>query len=147
MTGDGSLPLEVEMHWAEKFIGKKWSPGTDGPDQFDCWGLLVAIYREQLGINLQPAEPVQAQNRRERRLTIEATIAHSGVFGAWAAVDKPRHLDAVLMGNGDHVGVWLEDQKAVLHSTEGAGVTMAKLNAFRGRGIGFKFFRLKWPSS
>jgi cell wall-associated NlpC family hydrolase len=135
------------MHWTENFVGKPWKPAASGPDAFDCWGLLTAIYRERLGVTLNQATVAEATDQAARRLAIDATIQHGGVFGAWTSVDKPRDLDAVVMGDGTHVGLWLADVGAVLHSREKAGVALVKLNGLRGQGVRFKFFRLQWPSS
>lgn len=33
----------------QETIGKPWFDRADGPDSYDCWGLVVAYYREVLG--------------------------------------------------------------------------------------------------
>lgn len=33
-------------------IGKPWVNRADGPDSYDCWGIVVAYYREVLGKEL-----------------------------------------------------------------------------------------------
>jgi len=33
-------------------IGKPWVNRADGMNEFDCWGLVVAYYREVLGITI-----------------------------------------------------------------------------------------------
>ncbi len=34
-------------------IGKPWVNRESGPDSYDCWGLVVAYYREVLGITIK----------------------------------------------------------------------------------------------
>ena len=34
-------------------IGKPWVNRASGPDSYDCWGLVVAYYREVLGITIK----------------------------------------------------------------------------------------------
>lgn len=36
----------------ESAIGKPWVNRADGMNEFDCWGLVVAYYREVLGVTL-----------------------------------------------------------------------------------------------
>ena len=32
-------------HWATDYIGKPWVVASDGPEAYDCWGLVVAIHK------------------------------------------------------------------------------------------------------
>jgi len=34
------------------YIGKPYLVGARGPDSYDCWGLVCAIYKEGLGVDL-----------------------------------------------------------------------------------------------
>lgn len=33
------------------YIGKPWARGADGPDAFDCWGLVTAAARDVFGLH------------------------------------------------------------------------------------------------
>lgn len=37
------------IHWAVKYIGKPWING-----EYDCWGLVRDIYKNELQIELSP---------------------------------------------------------------------------------------------
>ena len=37
------------QHWAEKYIGKPWVNG-----EYDCWGLVRDVYKNELGVELSP---------------------------------------------------------------------------------------------
>jgi hypothetical protein len=39
-------------HWAFDYIGKPWVVASDGPDAYDCWGLVVAVQRRLYGHDL-----------------------------------------------------------------------------------------------
>jgi len=40
------------MHWINDYIGKPWQQNACGPNAFDCWGLILDIYRQRLSIEL-----------------------------------------------------------------------------------------------
>ena len=40
------------MHWTADYLGKPWRNGADGPDAFDCYGLVRAVYRDRYGIEM-----------------------------------------------------------------------------------------------
>ncbi len=50
-------------HWADHYIGQPWHAGARGPDEFDCWGLFLAIQRTCFGRDL-PEIPVDANDLR-----------------------------------------------------------------------------------
>lgn len=94
------------------YVGKPYQLGGEGPDVFDCRGLLRAVLRDHFSVEL-PAllnEPV-------------AMMAGQLGAGLWQIVQVPGHGDGVLMrgGNDPHVGVYLEGPApGVLHAWEGA---------------------------
>lgn len=100
------------------YLGKPWSNGSDGPDAFDCWGLVRAVYRQR-GIVL-PVVDVDAHRALEVRHAMRDNM------DGWNLLGKPEDYCAVLMSASlrpHHVGVWIpNDGGGVLHSVEGAGV-------------------------
>jgi cell wall-associated NlpC family hydrolase len=34
------------VDWAKKYIGLEYKLGHTGPKYFDCWGLIVWVYRK-----------------------------------------------------------------------------------------------------
>jgi len=101
------------------YLGKPWESGGNGPDAYDCWGLVRAVYRDH-GIIL-PVVDVDAHKSLEVRHAFNA-----GDFTQWEKLNHAQHLAAVLMSKGkqpDHVGVWLHTEGGgVIHSIQGAGV-------------------------
>lgn len=44
--------MEDIPDWVSKYIGLEFKSKGRGPDRFDCWGLVIAIYQEQFNIKL-----------------------------------------------------------------------------------------------
>lgn len=107
-------------HWAAQYLGKPWVSGASGPDAYDCYGLILAVYREQYGVDL-PLLNVDAT----RSLSI-AKAMRDYEYGDWQPVDAQCEGDVIQMGHArhpHHVGLWLDsDGGRILHSLEGSGV-------------------------
>jgi cell wall-associated NlpC family hydrolase len=108
--------MTVADHWAEKLIGLPWKAGGRGPHEFDCWGLLVHVYREQFGV-LLPDYPIDPGNRIEVIGAVEVALFR----GDAQLLAKPEHGCGVLMGVNSqkthHVGIWLDvDGGKILHA-------------------------------
>lgn len=39
-------------HFACKYIGLPWVAGAQGPDEFDCWGMVRWILKHEYGIDV-----------------------------------------------------------------------------------------------
>lgn len=121
-------------------IGKAWANGANGPDAYDCWGLVRAYYREVHGREL-PVVDVDAT----RSMAVAHAFAGHAALGDWEATEYPQQGDAVLMGLNrapNHVGVWIGS--GVLHSVRGPGVIYN--NAFTLKSAGWNVlgsYRLK----
>lgn len=50
-------------HFACKYIGLPWVAGAQGPDEFDCWGMVRWILKHEYGIDV-PAVNVNPDNLR-----------------------------------------------------------------------------------
>ena len=103
-------------HWAVPYLGKPWRVGAAGPEDYDCWGLVRAVYQAQCGLVL----PAAGFAREDVRGVLAAFRDHPE-RGNWALVDgAAADLDAVLMAHGRypvHVGIYLAaDGGRVLHA-------------------------------
>ena len=134
-------------HWALGYLGKPWRAGCDGPEAYNCWGLVRAVYRERLGVEL-PAVEVDDLSVRDCARAFGAPGART----AWTRMLSPREPDAVLMARArfpSHVGVWLDiDGGGVLHalgspdSDGGGAVYFSSLRALVAGGWGrIEFYR------
>ncbi len=115
-------------HWAMDYIGKPWVVASDGPEAYDCWGLIVAIHKRLYGRALEII-PVEENNLRQLIKTINASPERAN----WDVVHNPIEGDIALMRQSRHpihVGIWLDiDGGGMLHSMQGAGVVFQNLNS------------------
>ena len=120
-------------HWAESYLGCPWVAGESGPDAYDCHGVVRAVYRDRMGIDL-PVVPADALSA----LSI-ARAMRSYDYSEWEEVQAPwRDLDVVQMtlsSRPHHVGVYLAlDGGGVLTAVEGAGVIFQPLSSLARHG-------------
>lgn len=120
-------------HWAENYIGKPWAAGASGHTAYDCHGVVRAVYREHLGIELCPvaADALSA-------LSV-ARAMRDYDYADWQDIVAPeRDFDVVQMSMArrpHHVGVYLDiDGGGVLTSVEGIGVIFQPLSSLRRHG-------------
>lgn len=127
-----------DITWVHELIGKPWKVGTEGPDTFDCWGLLRWVYRTQRSLVLTPIPAIAPTD------TVKICRAVQDEEPRWQRVLLPTHLDAVAMSLGKaihHVGVWLEiDGGVVLHTTERSGVVAQSITSLRSNGFNLIHF-------
>lgn len=127
------------MMWAARYVGTPFEDGGRGPARFDCWGLVQAVYRDQLGIELPHYGEISAKDLLRVRREIAAGVESE----AWRQVNDPREYDVCVMrlpsgrGHG-HVGV-LTDPHHVLHVEAGSGTVIERLDnvTVRNRIMGF----------
>ena len=118
-------------HWAVPLIGKPWEAGQQGPDAFDCWGLLVWVYQQQFKITLPHIVVAEGDLRSQ----VKAFKAHSE-HAHWQRVETPKEGDALLLRQSRHpihVGIWIdtEGEAGVLHALQGVGVVFQTLNSIK----------------
>lgn len=110
-------------HWAAAYPGRPYCAGADGPDAFDCWGLVRAVFRAHFGVEFPPV----AVGGPERPENVRA-IKHSARVSGMRPVDgaRPADGDIVLMRSIHqlHCGVVVElaGRAHVLHAAHEAGV-------------------------
>jgi len=103
-------------------VGAPYADGGRGPDVFDCWGLVRAIYREHLGVDLPSYGEIRAADLR----AVARAMGAGKDAEIWAPAKAPREFDVVIMRDGRggrrvvHVGVMV-DATRVLHTTKTTG--------------------------
>lgn len=101
--------------WWERYVGL---PFGDAEGEVTCWGLVVAVYARELGIEL----PVYGEISAHDLLRV-AKAMKAGDDGCWRSPVAPAAFDVVLMRgpNGGqavvHVGVMIDGQR-MLHVEE-----------------------------
>lgn len=129
-----SLPLVTNTRdWVNDYLGKPWEVGARGPDSYDCWGLVVAVYREEFNIALPEFVEMDAEDPKSVMSTFKTQSL------------KHRHLDTpidgcvVLAGKTypTHCGVYLKDTKSILHVFQGGLSCVQKVSSLNQRGMRF----------
>ena len=117
----------MTAHWVMKYLGAPWKAGQSGPDAYDCWGLVRAVYSARYGIQL-PIIDVDATSAIDARRAMIRSENRTG----WDPVDAPADGVVALMSHGKtphHVGivVALPGGMRLLHAVEGAGVVLQSI--------------------
>lgn len=146
--------VPTAMHWARGYIAKPWSAGCEGPNCFDCWGLVRSVFRTQLGHELPVMRFDQPQTENVTRMRRSAE--QMGWKQLDLKVDGPlREFDVVFMRNmygRRHIGVVTTDGRrtGVLHADghtrpdgeEVGHVAFQTLVELQNNGLhGFEFWR------
>lgn len=111
-----------QSHWAAPLIGRPWRAGAEGPDAFDCRGLVRYVWLTQRGIDVPP---LAREICEDAHAIIVAALNHGwSPIGRGPAV-RPREWDIVMMTSlrGPHVGVMVQaDMRlGLLHCVGGVG--------------------------
>ena len=89
-------------------VGKAYKNGGRGNDAYDCWGLVMEIYRRH-GITLNDY-PISFDNSTEENISGIVNIEKISSFDGWAS----------------HVGVCINEYEFI-HSAVGKGVTIDRI--------------------
>lgn len=112
------------------YLGKAWANGACGPDSYDCWGLVRAIYKNEKNVDI-PIVNVDAL----KPLAVRHAFESSSEYKNWREVKDYQNFDVLLLSQATrthHVGVWFNDK--LLHSVEGSGVIWQSLQSLKTHG-------------
>ena len=109
------------QHWAEKYIGKPWING-----EYDCWGLVREVYKNELGVELSPIV-TDATSLREVLCEFKKSVNYNKLSSDDKLLDK--HITVLTQNKYPcHVGIYADiDGGGVLHNMQGVGVIFQKL--------------------
>lgn len=71
--------------WANDVVGKPWVDRAEGPDSYDCWGLVVDSFRRIDGIEIESVDGYSSGAPIEEAGEVEQNS------GRWQEVYKPIH--------------------------------------------------------
>jgi cell wall-associated NlpC family hydrolase len=117
--------------WAGRYVGAPFEEHGRGPGGYDCWGLVVAVYREVFGIELPTYDHRYASTRD--REDIAALI--DGGLTPWRQipVDVARPGDGVIfrvLTSPCHIGV-VVDPPMFLHIARGSDACLERWDTVR----------------
>lgn len=110
-----------------------------GPDSFDCWGLVKAVYSKHKGIELPSYDDIY-QDTIKDCAAISANVIER-TSNEWTPTDAPHEFDVVVLrmrGLPMHVGM-VTKPDYMLHCHEGVGVSHERMTDARwvNRVLGF----------
>lgn len=107
------------------FIGKPFSDGGTGPENYDCWGLVRAV-SAAAGLRFPQYPHVPADHAR----AVGAAMVGAVQTGGWIRQLCPATLDVVLMSTApgllNHVGIMISPRE-FLHTTRATGAVITRL--------------------
>lgn len=135
ITGDGSSSGSIGsgvaasvVECARQQIGKPYIWAAEGPNAFDCSGLVTYCYREALGVEV----PHQTK-----------LLAASGSFVTVSSVNEIGAGDIILDGGNDihHVGIYTGAGTVIHAPRPGMNVEEVSLDRFKSWVGGFETYR------
>lgn len=118
----------------DDFVGLPYREGGRGPDAFDCYGLLVEVFRTVHGVEL-PDWYQDAPGNAAASRAIAAALDGEVSVGRMVRVDWPHELpgeyDVAIVGSDNrphHVGVSVAG--GVLHASKAFGSAWHSLSRF-----------------
>lgn len=111
----------TDYAWINDYVGLPWDRGANGPDRFDCFGLVQYVGNRYFNLDI----PDLATHPETLKQAIRA-IRDTENWGEFGPVNSPQSGDLVKMyrhSDPDHIGIWVDvDGGGVLHSARGIGV-------------------------
>jgi probable lipoprotein NlpC len=116
---------QTEFSW-DKFVGLTYKHGGRGPLAYDCWGLILAIYKER-GVDLWDI----AESYEESKFWHAKNFFLENYHRDWERVDDtPKPFDVILFNNDlglpVHAGV-VVTPTTFIHAQRKNGVTISRL--------------------
>lgn len=118
-------------------IGKPYRRGGEGPDAFDCWGLVAHVQGALFG-RAVPQIHLDA-DEEPTLLAYARAFADHPEYRRWRLVAAPADGSVVTCARVDrpvHAGTFLtEDGGGILHADERAGILFEPVDLMRRRGF------------
>jgi len=113
------------MEWSNRYVGLPFRDGANGPDAFDCWGLVRKVMSEQFNLQLPALDYARDQ---EERWALVRTFEPE-----FHLTETPRDGALVLCavnGRRAHLGVCVGGH-SLLHMTKNQGAVVVPLESSR----------------
>jgi hypothetical protein len=126
---------ELATYITRELLGKPFKLGADGPDEYDCYGVVRAVLWKGFDLFIPTIQRVELNHHGLARRLMQPEVAED-----WIEVPIGRAGDVILMGNVDgrdyHLGLRLKfgNQHMVIHTEEKVGVTLDDIITLPVRG-------------
>ena len=131
--------------WWKKYERALFEEKARGPNKFDCWGLVRAIYENDHPDKIiLPSydECYMTTTQPDDKKKISETIAQQKQ-SHWIEVTKPKEFDVVLLKINNfpmHVGIVIR-KGVMIHCTQGINTAIEKYDSMRWANKVMGFFR------
>lgn len=122
-------PAEAVIAAAHSYVGTRYQLGAEGPNRFDCSGLMYRIFADA-------GELPRIGGKRLRAVGYLRWFSSRGL----ASRERGRRGDMVIYGGGRHIGIYLGDGRVLSALTSGVAVHPL-------HGINYRFttfLRVQW---
>lgn len=133
-----------QAEWINEYVGVPYKPGGATREGYDCWGLVRAVYREQLGIELPDWSWDEPFGLSAKLAAIGAALADVARIGlAHELADAEPYAIALIVQGArpHHVGV--AAGAGVLHAERWTGTRYDPMARFRQSYPAVRWWR--WP--
>lgn len=96
---------------AKQQVGKNYVWGAEGPDSFDCSGLVQYVYQKAAGVNL----PRTTYDQVKVGQTVPLNNLQPGDLVFWGSTTAPYHV-AIYVGNNQYVNAATPEQGTILQT-------------------------------
>lgn len=111
VSGNVSQRAKAVVNLAESQVGKSYVWGGDGPDSFDCSGLVQYVYNQVGGVSL----PRVTTDQVKVGTTVDMSQLQPGDLLFWGSTDAPYHV-AIYVGDNQYVSAATPEQGVVLQT-------------------------------
>lgn len=118
------------MNWND-YIGLPYREAARGPDAYDCYGLVAAVFRAARGVELPDWYQVASGPQSASRAISDA-LEGAVAGGRSVLADQPIDWDIAVVGSKlrpHHVGIFVEG--GVLHASKALGSAWHPLSRFK----------------
>lgn len=125
--------------WTDAYIGIPFKANGREATGCDCWGLVVMVYAQQLGVRLPGFDGALGDGCAMALRQVAKTIAQQSV--EWARYLVPQPFDVALFRNHglpSHVGI-VVDRNCMLHIADGIDACIERFDGvlWKHKLIGF----------
>lgn len=110
-TSSTAQRAQAVVKLAKSQIGKAYVWGGNGPDSYDCSGLVQSVYSKAAGINL----PRVTTDQVKVGTTVSMDQLQPGDLLYWGSVDAPYHI-GIYIGNNQYIHASTPDDGVVLQA-------------------------------
>jgi len=129
-------------NWAKNYIGIPYKEACWGPEYYDCWGLIVLIYKNEFDIDIHKNMIMYVDKRDKVDRLLE-------YVSSWTNIDKPEIGDGILFliaSKLPHCGVYIGDNK-MLHTIDGISSCIQRIDNHRWKSRFEGYYRYSQSNS